>query len=96
MTSGDLADVSSSLSRSSVSSSSLGSKIGSLSSSLENRVSGVGKHLETQTSLDQSQADQGHTEAKSSESLDAVSEKTQSSEVMAGKLSSMDKMFISM
>ncbi|XP_053405315.1 TP53-binding protein 1-like isoform X2 [Mercenaria mercenaria] len=88
LTSGDLADVSSSLSRSSVSSGSLGSKVGSLSSSLENRHSGSSKHLETQTSLDKSQPDLSHTEAnqtgaKTSESLEAVSEKSHSSEIMA-------------
>jgi hypothetical protein len=64
----------------------LGSKFGSLSSSLENRLPGVGKHLETQTSLDQSHPDHIHLEAKSSESLEAVSEKSHSSEVMAGEI----------
>lgn len=82
LTSGDLADVSSSLSRSSVSSSSLGSKISSLSSSLDRNPS-VSTHLETQVSHEQSQADHGHGEAAKSSKPGA--EKSNTGEIMAGK-----------
>lgn len=82
LTSGDLADVSSSLSRSSVSSGSLGSKIGSLSSSLDRNPS-VTKHLETQISHEHSQADHGHGEAAKSSKPGA--EKSNTGEIMAGK-----------